>query len=129
LYEHNLPAGLMLTDEYRFKLLQLLEANPQASQRELADALGISLGKVNYCVKALIERGLVKARNFTNSRNKRAYIYYLTPQGMREKARVTVRFFRQRMQEYEALQREIQTLRREAAREEARLRRSTESVS
>ena len=115
----------MLTDEYRYKLLQLLEANPHASQRELANALGISLGKANYCLNALMERGLVKARNFTNSRNKRAYMYYLTPQGLQEKARVTVRFFRQRMQEYEALQQEIETLRRDAAREEARLREST----
>jgi EPS-associated MarR family transcriptional regulator len=118
----------MLTDEYRYKLLQLLETNPQASQRELASALGISLGKVNYCLNALMERGLIKARNFTNSHNKRAYMYYLTPQGMREKARVTVRFFKQRMQEYEALREEIETLRREAAREEARLRQSTESA-
>lgn len=118
----------MLTDETRYKLLQRLEANPQASQRELASALGISLGKANYCLNALMAKGLVKARNFTNSQNKRAYMYYLTPQGMREKARVTVRFFRQRMQEYEALQREIETLRREAAREEARLRESTGSA-
>jgi EPS-associated MarR family transcriptional regulator len=121
-------ARLMLTDEYRYKLLQLLEANPQASQRELANALGISLGKVNYCLNALIEKGLIKARNFTNSHNKRAYMYYLTPQGMREKARVTVRFFKQRLQEYETLQREIETLRREAAREEERLQQSTESA-
>ena len=119
----------MLTDEYRYKLLQLLEANPQASQRELASALGISLGKANYCLNALIERGLVKARNFTNNQNKRAYMYYLTPRGMQEKGRVTVRFFRQRMAEYEALRREIETLRREAAREGARLRQSTESAS
>jgi EPS-associated MarR family transcriptional regulator len=118
----------MLTDEYRYKLLQLLEANPQASQRELANALGISLGKVNYCLNALIEKGLIKARNFTNSHNKRAYMYYLTPQGMREKARVTVRFFKQRLQAYETLQQEIETLRSEAAREEARLRESTGSV-
>lgn len=117
----------MLNDEYRYKLLQLLEANPQASQREIADALGVSLGKVNYCLNALIERGLVKARNFTNSHNKRAYMYYLTPSGMKEKARVTVRFFKQRLREYEALQREIETLRREAAREEARLRESAGS--
>ena len=112
----------MLTDEYRYKLLQLLEAKPQASQRELANALGISLGKVNYCLNALMERGLVKARNFTNSRNKRAYMYYLTPQGMREKARVTMRFFRQKVAEYETLRREIETLRRDAERERARLR-------
>ena len=118
----------MLTDEYRYKLLQLLEANPQASQRELASVLGISLGKANYCLNALIEKGLIKARNFTNSHNKRAYMYYLTSQGMREKARVTLRFFKQRMQEYETLREEIETLRREAVREGARLRKSTGSA-
>ena len=118
----------MLNDEYRYKLLQLLEANPQASQREIATTLGISLGKVNYCLNALIERGLIKARNFTNSQNKRAYMYYLTPRGLREKARVTVRFFRQRVAEYEALREEIETLRGEAAREEARMRESTGSA-
>jgi EPS-associated MarR family transcriptional regulator len=112
----------MLTDEYRYKLLQLLEENPRASQRELANALGISLGKVNYCLNALMERGLIKARNFTNNRNKRAYMYYLTPRGLQEKARVTVRFFRQKMLEYEALRREIETLRRDAARERSRRR-------
>jgi EPS-associated MarR family transcriptional regulator len=112
----------MLTDEYRYKLLQLLEEKPHASQRELANALGISLGKVNFCLNALMERGLIKARNFTNSRNKRAYMYYLTPRGLQEKARVTVRFFRQKMLEYEALSREIETLRRDAARERARRR-------
>jgi EPS-associated MarR family transcriptional regulator len=112
----------MLTDEYRYKLLQLLEENPQASQRELASTLGISLGKVNYCLSALMERGLIKARNFTNNQNKRAYMYYLTPRGLREKARVTVRFFRQKMIEYEALRREIEALRRDAARERSRRR-------
>jgi len=112
----------MLTDEYRYKLLQLLEENPRASQRELANTLGISLGKVNYCLGALMERGLIKARNFTNNQNKRAYMYYLTPRGLREKARVTVRFFRQKMIEYEALRREIEALRRDAARERSRLR-------
>jgi EPS-associated MarR family transcriptional regulator len=126
--ERSALAPPMLTDEYRYKLLQLLEANPQASQRELASALGISLGKANYCLNALMERGLVKARNFTNSHNKRAYMYYLTPHGLQEKARVTVRFFKQRMAEYEALREEIETLRRAAAREEARLRESTGSA-
>jgi EPS-associated MarR family transcriptional regulator len=110
----------MLTDEYRYKLLQLLEANPQISQRDLANALGVSLGKANYCLKLLMEKGLVKARNFKNSKNKRAYMYYLTPHGFQEKAAVTVRFFRRKLAEYEALQSEIETLRREAAREEAR---------
>jgi len=108
----------MLTDETRYKLLRILESNPQASQRDLAHALGISVGKVNYCLNALIEKGLLKARNFKNNKNKRAYMYYLTPHGFEEKARVTVRFFRQRLAEYEALSAEIEALRREATQEQ-----------
>jgi len=119
----------MLTDEYRYKLLQLLEANPQISQRELAHALDISLGKVNYCLNALIEKGLVKAHNFKNSKNKRAYTYYVTPRGFREKALVTVRFFRRKLAEYEALRSEIEQLRRDAAREQARARQTAGSTS
>ena len=108
----------MLTDETRYKLLRMLEANPQASQRELANALGVSVGKVNYCLNALIERGWLKARNFKNNKNKRAYMYYLTPHGFEEKARVTMRFLRQRLAEYEALSAEIEALRREATQEQ-----------
>ena len=108
----------MLTDETRYKLLRMLEANPEASQRDLAQALGISVGKVNYSLNALIERGWLKAKNFKNNKNKRAYMYYLTPRGFEEKARVTMRFFRQRLAEYEALSAEIEALRREATREQ-----------
>jgi EPS-associated MarR family transcriptional regulator len=103
----------MLSDEYRYKILRLLKENPQMSQRDLARVLGISLGKVNYCLQALIDRGLVKANNFKNSRNKQAYMYLLTPRGIAEKTRVTVRFLRHKMNEYENLQREIETLKRE----------------
>jgi len=108
----------MLTDETRYKLLRILESNPQASQRDLAHALGISVGKVNYCLNALIEKGWLKARNFKNNKNKRAYMYYLTPRGLEEKARVTLRFFRQRLAEHAALTAEIEALRREAAQEQ-----------
>lgn len=103
----------MLSDEDRYKILNLLEKDPKLSQRELASALGVSLGKVNFCVRALIEKGLVKARNFRNSKNKSAYMYYLTPTGFEEKARVTVRFLRRKMAEYEALTQEIERLRSE----------------
>ena len=103
----------MLSDEYRYKILRLLEEDPQMSQRALARALGISLGKVNYCLQALIDRGLVKANNFKNSKNKQAYMYLLTPRGISEKARVTVRFLKYKMSEYESLQREIENLKRE----------------
>jgi len=108
----------MLTDETRYKLLRILESNPQASQRDLATALGMSVGKVNYCLNALIEKGWLKAKNFKNNKNKRAYMYYLTPRGFEEKASVTVRFFRQRLAEYEALSAEIESLRREATQEQ-----------
>ena len=106
----------MLSDEYRLKILRLLEADPQMSQRDLARTLGISLGKVNYCLQALIDRGLVKANNFKNSRNKKAYMYLLTRKGFSEKSRVTVRFLQYKIAEYEILQREIENLQREVDR-------------
>ena len=67
----------MLTDETRYRILKTLQADPQASQRRIADELGISLGRVNYCLNALINKGLVKVNNFRNSSNKRAYLYLL----------------------------------------------------
>jgi EPS-associated MarR family transcriptional regulator len=109
----------LLSDEDRYKLLNLLEKDSKLSQRELAGALGISLGKVNFCVQALIEKGLVKARNFRNSKNKSAYMYYLTPRGFDEKARLTVSFLRRKTAEYEALTQEIERLRREVIEAEA----------
>ncbi len=105
----------MLTDEYRYKILKMVESNPAISQRELASQLGISLGKVNYCLKALIDKGLLKASNFRNSKNKLAYMYLLTPSGIEEKASITMRFLKIKIQEYEALQREIEELRKDAA--------------
>lgn len=104
----------MLTDEYRYKILKRLEANPEISQRELAQELGVSLGRVNYCLKALVEKGMLKVNNFRNSKNKPAYLYLLTPHGIEEKAKVTLRFMRHKMEEYEALKREIESLQREA---------------
>ena len=100
-------------DEAHYKLLRLIESRPDATQRELAQALGVSLGKVNYCVNALIEKGLVKARNFRNSQNKLAYAYLLTPRGIEQKTAVTVQFLRRKVNEYEALRREIAELKRE----------------
>lgn len=104
----------MLTDETRYKILKLIEANPQMSQREVANQLGISLGKANYCLKALIEKGILKASNFRNSQNKLAYLYKLTPKGIEEKASITSRFLKSKMREYELLEREIEALQREA---------------
>lgn len=103
----------MLTDEYRSKILRLLAEQPEISQRKLARELGVSLGRVNFCLKALVERGLVKANNFKNSNNKKAYMYFLTRRGITEKARATSRFLDRKVAEYEALQREIELLRRE----------------
>lgn len=103
----------MLTDEFRYKILKLVEANPQISQRELAKQLNISLGKVNFCLQALIEKGLLKATNFRNSKNKLAYMYLLTPKGLEEKAGITLRFFKHKLQEYESLKFEIEDIRRE----------------
>jgi EPS-associated MarR family transcriptional regulator len=107
----------MLTDQDRYRILKRLAEDPDASQRELAQELGISLGKVNYCLKALIDKGLLKVNNFRTSDNKRAYMYYLTPKGIKEKAKVTVRFLQRRMAEYESLKSEIEQLKREAGGE------------
>jgi len=100
----------MLTDEYRYKILKLVEEKPEISQRELADELGISLGKANYCLKALIDVGILKATNFRNSKNKLAYMYLLTPSGIEEKTKITLRFLKNKIQEYEALESEIKQL-------------------
>ena len=103
----------MLSDEVRYKILRLLEENPQLSQRDLADRLDVSLGKANYCLQALIRLGLVKARNFRNSQNRATYLYVLTPKGLSAKARSATRFLRLKIAEYEMLQEEIETLKRE----------------
>lgn len=107
----------MLTDEYRYKILSLVQTKPEISQRELAKNLGISLGKANFCLKALIEVGLLKATNFRNSKNKLAYMYLLTPNGVEEKSRITMRFLKAKMQEYELLKAEINLLMQETKSE------------
>ncbi len=103
----------IMSDETHYKILNLLQDNPRISQRDLAKELGVSLGKANYCLRALIERGWVKARNFQKSDNKMAYAYLLTPKGIEEKARVTVRFLKYKIGEFEILKREISTMQRE----------------
>ena len=104
----------MLDEATHYSLLKTLEENPGLSQRDLAKKLGVSLGKVNFCLNALVKKGSVKINNFRNSDNKLAYAYLLTPHGIEEKARMTVRFLRYKMQEYEALCAEIKELQREA---------------
>jgi EPS-associated MarR family transcriptional regulator len=103
----------MAGDEIRYKLMQLLEANPRMSQREAARTLGISLGQVNYCVQALIRKGWIKARRFKNSHRKAAYMYLLTPRGIEEKASLTVEFLRIKMREYQILRDEIEQMQRD----------------
>jgi len=108
------------TQETHLKVLRHLEDNPNVTQRELAEELGISLGKTNYCMKALINRGMVKAKNFKNSANKRAYLYILTPKGIEAKARISVRFLQRKKEEYEALRQEIEQLKTELESNERR---------
>jgi EPS-associated MarR family transcriptional regulator len=107
----------VLDDKTRYRLLKLLEANPELSQRQLADALGVSVGKVNFCLRALLEKGLLKVRNFRDSNNKLAYAYYLTPKGAQAKVRATAQFLRRKMREYEEIRQEIEELKREAGGE------------
>ena len=109
-----------LREETHLRVLRLLETNPHMNQRELARALDVSLGKVNYCLKALIDRGLVKAQNFRSSDNKLAYAYLLTPSGFARKADLTARFLRRKMAEYEAIRNEIESLKLELGRIEGR---------
>jgi EPS-associated MarR family transcriptional regulator len=106
----------LLTDETRYRILKLLEAEPHASQRRIAEELGISLGRVNFCIRALIEKGLLKANNFRSNANKRPYLYLLTPRGIEEKAVVTARFLKRKLAEYESLKREVAELQQEAAK-------------
>ena len=105
-----------MMEEAHFKLLRLIESRPHLTQREVARELGMSLGKVNYCVNALIEKGWIKARNFRNNKNKLSYAYLLTPHGIEQKAIITLHFLRRKMEEYEALKKEIHDLRREVDR-------------
>ncbi|KAA8978327.1 MarR family EPS-associated transcriptional regulator [Halospina sp. K52047b] len=107
----------MLTDSDRYQLLRALEQNPNLSQRQLATELGYSLGKLNYCLKALKDKGWVKVENFRNSQNKTAYFYQLTPAGVTEKARVTRRFLQRKLEEHQQIEQEIEALKQEVARQ------------
>ncbi|WP_334062907.1 MarR family EPS-associated transcriptional regulator [Limimaricola cinnabarinus] len=106
----------MIPEDIRFRLLRLLEAEPNLSQRQIAAELGLSLGRANYLLRALIEKGQVKAGNFRVSRNKLAYAYLLTPSGLEEKARLASGFLKRKLAEHAALQAEIQALQQEMAK-------------
>ena len=99
-----------ISTEAHYRVLKALEANPNITQRQLATELGISVGKANYCIRALIDKGWIKARNFWNSDNKLAYAYVLTPRGMRRSTQLAMRFLELKRGEFEALQREIAVL-------------------
>ncbi len=105
----------MSPDPHHYKLLKLIEANPAIQQREMAKAMGVSLGKANYCLQALVQKGLVKMGNFRRADNKLAYSYLLTPSGIEAKTRLTVSFLKHKVAEYEAIRKEIEELQREAA--------------
>ena len=111
---HSMNAPPMFEDNTNYGLLKTLENNPSLSQRDLSKKLGVSLGKVNFCLNALVAKGCLKVNNFRNSDNKLAYAYMLTPHGVDEKARMTVRFLKYKMQEYELLRKEIADLKRDA---------------
>jgi len=102
-----------MSEELNYKVIKLIEQDAEISQRELSKELGVSLGKVNYCLRALIDKGWVKAKNFKNSQNKLAYRYLLTPHGMQEKTALTTLFLKRKLVEYEYLQLEIEALRSE----------------
>lgn len=102
-----------MSEERDLKAMRLLENNPNLSQRELAEALGVSLGATNYCLKALVDKGWVKLENFQRNPNKLGYLYILTPQGLSAKTALTARFLKRKLAEYESLKAEIEALQAE----------------
>lgn len=99
-----------LQEDTYFRVMRILQENLDITQRELAEQLGISVGGLNYCLKALMEKGLVKMKNFANSKNKFGYVYVLTPSGISEKAGIAQRFLQRKKEEFEALRLEIEAL-------------------
>lgn len=106
-----------LQEDTHFRVLRLLNENPEMSQRELAAEVGVSVGGMHYVLNALIEKGLVKLGNFTAAEDKRRYAYVLTPRGIREKSLLTARFLKRKLAEYEALKAEIELLQDELSEE------------
>ena len=95
-------------NENNFKVLRGIENNPNSSQRELAGELGFSLGKLNYCLNALKEKGLIKIKNFKSNPNKIGYAYILTPKGIKQKTKLTINFMKRKITEYDELKRELE---------------------
>jgi EPS-associated MarR family transcriptional regulator len=103
-----------LQEDTRFRVLRLLQENPDLTQRELAERLGVSVSSLNYCLQAMMKKGFVKMGNFAYSKNKFGYVYVLTPSGVAEKAAITHRFLLRKIEEYKALKAEIQVLKEES---------------
>ena len=114
-----------LQEDTYFRLMQLLHENPHLSQREMAIALGLSFGGINYCLKALTQKGLIKIHNFSQNQNKFGYVYLLTPSGISEKAVLTGSFLKRKLQEYEALEAEIKALKLKIDAENGKKHRDT----
>jgi EPS-associated MarR family transcriptional regulator len=109
----------MIQQEIHFRIMRILQDNPDLTQRELAQMLGMSVGGLNYCLKALIDKGFVKMGNFQKSKNKFKYVYLLTPEGIAEKVALTSRFLKRKMEEYDALKVEVEALKAEVGEDEA----------
>ena len=107
-----------IQEDTHFRIMRILQENPDLTQRELADKLGMSVGGLNYCLNALIDKGFVKMANFSKSKNKFKYVYLLTPQGIAEKVALTSRFLKRKMEEYDALKVEIEALKSEVGEDQ-----------
>jgi len=105
---------MLVPDFSILRVLRLLDASPRLTQREMASALGVSVGKANYCLRALLGKGFVKVQNFRNSGNKRGYVYLLTPEGVAAKANLTRHFLARKREEYDTLRLEVERLQRES---------------
>jgi EPS-associated MarR family transcriptional regulator len=122
--QHSAPNPAMpsrqakIQEDTHFRIMRILQDNPDLTQRELADKLGMSVGGLNYCLNALIDKGFVKMDNFQKSKNKFKYVYLLTPQGFAEKVALTSRFLKRKMEEYDALKLEIEALKLEAGEDQ-----------
>ncbi len=103
----------MSKKQNQYQILKSLEQDSRSTQRQLSNNLGVSLGKVNYCIKSLIEKGLIKVSNFRNNKNKIQYSYLLTPKGIEEKAKLTKKFLQLKISEYDTLADEIEVLKNE----------------
>jgi EPS-associated MarR family transcriptional regulator len=115
-------------EDVHFRVMWLLEANPDMSQRDLAAHVGISLGSLNYCLKTLMDKGFVKLENFQNSKHKFKYVYILTPAGIVQKVALTGRFLKRKMQEYEALKAEIEGLETQLSARQGGSREAAQSI-